>query len=168
MDSALAGVSFPAPQPENPEVRLNWSRWTRCRSSLSLALAPAQPGVFALAEEVVAPGEAPQIAHKRMLAVFHVDHSDDLGRALTGLFSSTSPWRERLAAGRCFLRFAVASDASERRAACSALQRWLAASADSAAAIAPPREPHVTPRQPAPADRRRTVIVRPASLPAGF
>jgi hypothetical protein len=29
--------------------RLQWSRWCRCESSLSVVLAPSKPGVFALA-----------------------------------------------------------------------------------------------------------------------
>ncbi len=168
MEVSLPGIAVPGLQPETSEVRLTWSRWVRCQSSFSLVLAPAQPGVFALAEEVVAPGESAQIGHKRMLAVFHVDQADDLGRALGGLFGSASPWRERLAAGCCFLRFAVAEDPAERHAACSALQRWLAASTDGAAPIAGSREPHVTPRQPAPADKHAAEVARPASLPAGF
>src|ERR1051326_8571181 len=32
---------------------MNWSRWFRCESSFELLLVPSQPGVFALAEEVV-------------------------------------------------------------------------------------------------------------------
>ncbi len=161
-------LEIPEAQSENAEVRLTWSRWTRYQSSFALALAPAQPGVFALAEEVLAPGESAQLGQKRMLAVFHVDETDDLARAFTGLFSSTSPWRERLASGRCFLRVAVSTNAAERHAACAALRRWLTASTDNAAAIAGAREPHVTPRQPAPADRQKTEIVRPKSFPAGF
>ena len=33
--------------------RLKWSRWFRCESPHSLLFVPSQPGVFALAEEVL-------------------------------------------------------------------------------------------------------------------
>jgi len=37
--------------------RLQWSRWFRCESSFSLLLVPSAAGVYALGEEIVAPGE---------------------------------------------------------------------------------------------------------------
>jgi hypothetical protein len=36
--------------------RLHWSRWFHCESTHSLLCVPSKPGVFALAEEIVAPG----------------------------------------------------------------------------------------------------------------
>jgi len=36
--------------------RLQWSRWFRCESHHSLLCVPSKPGVFALAEEVMAMG----------------------------------------------------------------------------------------------------------------
>ena len=36
--------------------RLHWSRWVHCESPHSLLCVPSKPGVFALAEEVIAPG----------------------------------------------------------------------------------------------------------------
>jgi hypothetical protein len=36
--------------------RLHWSRWFHCESPHSLLCVPSKPGVFALAEEVIAPG----------------------------------------------------------------------------------------------------------------
>lgn len=167
MEAAVPHLATQARQPA-AEPRLTWSRWNRYQTSFSLALAPAQPGIFALAEEVLAPGEAAQLGDRRMLAVFVIDQTDDLGRALSGLFGSASPWRERLASGSCFVRFAVVSNAAERNGACVALQQWLAASTDTAAAVAEQAQPHVAPRQASPAAHNSTEIDRPAPLPAGF
>ena len=36
-------------------MEMSWSRWFRCESSFELLLVPKQPGVFAIAEEVVEP-----------------------------------------------------------------------------------------------------------------
>ncbi len=83
-------------------------------------LMSSKPGVFALGEEIVAPGAA----GKRMLALFQISETDDLGMALGRLFLPGSPERERLAAGRCFARYAVIEDATQRHAAYAALQRW--------------------------------------------
>ena len=38
--------------------RLQWSCWFACESPHSLLLVPSKPGVVALAEEVLGPGEA--------------------------------------------------------------------------------------------------------------
>jgi hypothetical protein len=37
--------------------RLQWSRWFRCDSHHSLLYVPSKPGVFALAEEILGPGD---------------------------------------------------------------------------------------------------------------
>jgi acyl-CoA reductase-like NAD-dependent aldehyde dehydrogenase len=103
-------------------MEMNWSRWFRCESSFGLLLVPAQPGIYALAEEIVQPAGP---SSRRMLAVFEVDETEDLARALSRLFTAASPWRERLAEGRCYLRYAVADNAEERRGAASALKNWL-------------------------------------------
>jgi len=44
-------------RPVDPR-RLQWSRWFRCDSPHSLLVVPSKPGIFALAEEVVAFGGA--------------------------------------------------------------------------------------------------------------
>jgi hypothetical protein len=165
------------------ESRLTWSRWTRCESSFSLALAPHQPGLFALAEEVVPAGEA---GARRLLAVFEIAAADDLAYALGRLFTAASPWREHLLSGRCFARFAVVAELAERDAACAALQAWLAQAADlpgdaptASARSAPQNEAEAArpavasadlpvPRAAAPAGKASTAVGPPASLPAGF
>lgn len=158
------------------ESRLEWSRWTRCQSSFSLALAPHQPGLFALAEEVVPAGES---GARRLLAVIEIAQADDLARVLGRLFSASSPWREHLASGRCFLRYVVVTNPAEREAACAALQAWLAAASDlpaGGARSAPPEAAHAAvdaadlpvPRAAAPAAKAAAAVGPPASFPAGF
>jgi acyl-CoA reductase-like NAD-dependent aldehyde dehydrogenase len=110
-------------------MELNWSRWFRCESSFGLLLVPAQPGVFALAEEIVQPA-GPYT--RKMLAVFEVEEAGDLSRALSRLFATSSRWRQRLADGRCYLRYAVAANAEERCGARAALKHWMNSERDSA------------------------------------
>jgi hypothetical protein len=107
--------------------RVEWSRWFRCADSFSLVLMSSKPGIFALGEEIVAPATG----GKRMLGLFQVSETDDLGMALGRMFLPGSPQRERLAAGRCFARYAVIEDATQRHAAYAALQRWLSETTSS-------------------------------------
>src|ERR1700739_214377 len=107
-----------------------WSRWFRCESSFSLLLVPSAPGLYALAEEIAAPGESP--ATKRMLAVFEVAETEAVCIARSRQFSPRSPLNERLASGKCFVRFAQLRDAERRRIVCGSLKRWLTASAQTA------------------------------------
>ena len=93
-----------------------------------MALVSSKPGLFALGEEIVAPAAG----GKRMLALFHISEVEDLGMALGRLFLPGSPERERLASGRCFARYAVIEDATQRHAAYTALQRWLASTSETA------------------------------------
>jgi hypothetical protein len=106
--------------------RVQWTRWFRCADSLSVVLVSSKPGVFALGEEIVAPASG----GKRMLGLFQISETDDLGMALGRLFLPGSPQRERLWSGRCFARYAVIEDESQRHAAYTALQRWLSESAE--------------------------------------
>jgi hypothetical protein len=115
--------------------RLEWSRWFRCESSFSLLLVPSAAGLYALSEEVIAPGELPVASGKRLLAVFQVGDTDDLCVALSRLFAPRNPLSARLSSGRCFVRFAVVADPHQRQAACESLNRWLASSAEIATGI---------------------------------
>jgi hypothetical protein len=103
-------------------MEMNWSRWFHCESSFELLLVPRQPGIYALAEEIAQPAGP---TSRRMLAVFEVEESEDLARSLSRLFSAGSPWRRRLEQARCYLRYAVAPVAEERRGAATALKDWL-------------------------------------------
>jgi hypothetical protein len=115
--------------------RIAWSRWFRCESNFSVLLAPSQPGIFALGEELVAPGELAAAGGKRMLALFQVSAADDLGMALGHLFLPGSPVRDRFASGRCFARYAIIEDAKQRHQAYAALEQWAGTSSDAASGI---------------------------------
>jgi len=123
-------------KPQAPEAaRLDWSRWARCQSSISLALVPPLPGIFALAEEVISENESPLTGHRRMIAVFDIQEADDLSHTLHWLFTAASPLRARLESGRCFIRYAVVPVRTHRQAAAQALHNWLAATTESASAV---------------------------------
>lgn len=114
------------------KMEMNWSRWFRCESSFELLLVPHQPGVFALAEEIVQPAEP---HGRRMLAVFEVQEAEDLARSLSRMFAIGSGWREKLAQARCYVRYAVAPSIADRRAATAALKTWLNSHREVAAQV---------------------------------
>jgi len=154
--------------------RLQWSRWFRCADSFSVLLVPGKPGLFALGEELIAAGEIPATRGKRMLALYRISETEDLGMALGRLFLPGNPERERLSTGRCFARYAVIEDAGQRRAAHTVLQQWLATSAEAASGIngelvTPPfaggisQAAEIEGASMSPAE-----IVQPSPLPAGF
>ena len=122
-------------EPSFDHRRLQWSQWFPCYDSLSLLLAPCKPGLFALGEEVIPPGELAIGEGKRMLALFQISEANDLGMALGRLFLSGNPARERLSSGRCFARYVVVEDPNQRRTAYTALQRWMAASAQATSGV---------------------------------
>ncbi|HYY69631.1 MAG TPA: hypothetical protein VE734_07855 [Terriglobales bacterium] len=157
------------------QAPLAWSDWWRCQSSFGLALTPHLPGVFALAEEVVAPDKSGPDARKRMLALLQVSSTEDLGQALSRLFLPSSRLRARLESGRCFVRYAVVPDRAQREAVYIALLHWLAASSEVASGlgqseIAPETEaPADTPAQvPDDAGDIKETLGSPPPLPAGF
>ena len=115
--------------------RLQWSRWLRCENSFSTLLIPSKPGLYALGQEVIAPGELPVTGGKRVLALFRISETEDLGMALGRLFLPGAPDRDRFAAGNCFVRYAVIEDVVQRRSAHSALQQWLASSAETVSTV---------------------------------
>ena len=143
-------------------ARVKWSKWSACESSFSLLLVPQQPGVFALAEEIVPAGDGVEQS-KRMLAVLEVGAADDLARSLSRLFAADSIYHQRLSAAHCYVRYAVIADAGERQAVAAALQQWLTAQSEAVEipAAAPPAsaqpDQDFTPRD-----------LWPAPLPAGF
>jgi len=145
--------------------RLHWSRWFRCESTHSLLFVPSKPGVFALAEEIahvgtdalVRPAErssaaplggvglqrcdllqdmqaasAAEVTQRRMLAVTQFFEDDDMAFVLDRMLVRQ---RSRLASGRYFVRFVVIEDASQRRSICTALNQWIANSAEKASGI---------------------------------
>ncbi len=112
-------------------MEMNWSRWFHCESSFGLLLVPSQPGVFALAEEVAQAGGQ----SRRMLAVFEVSEAEDLSRAMSRLFAAGSPWREKMAQSKVYVRYAIAPSTADRRAAAAALKNWLSTQREVASQI---------------------------------
>jgi hypothetical protein len=115
-------------------MEMNWSRWFRFDSSFGLLLVPSQPGVFALAEEVAPPAPG----GRRVLAVFEVAEADDLAQGLSRMFAVGSPWRQKLAQGRCFARYAVEPSPADRRVAADALRQWLESQQEAAMPVFEP------------------------------
>jgi hypothetical protein len=113
--------------------RLAWSPWFRCEHGLNLLLIPSAPGIFALGEEILATG--PADSSRRMLAVFQITETEDLGMALARLFAPAHPLRDRLASGRCFARVTPVADPEQRNVAGAALRQWLATSAEQASGV---------------------------------
>lgn len=127
-------------------MEMNWSRWFHCESSFELLLVPGQPGVFALAEEVV---QAAGPQSRRMLAVFEVAEAEDLSRAMSRLFAAGSPWREKMEQARVYVRYAIAPSIADRRAAAAALKNWLSARREVASQIFEQKPPAVAEQKPA-------------------
>jgi hypothetical protein len=115
--------------------RLHWSRWFRCESPHSLLFVPSKPGIFVLAEEIMAPGYTGATNGRRMLAVLQFGEDDDMAFVLDRMFSRENPMRARLASGRVFVRFVVIEDETQRRSICGALNQWLISSSDNASGI---------------------------------
>jgi hypothetical protein len=115
--------------------RLRWSRWFRCESPHSLLFVPSKPGIFVLAEEIMAPSAGGAIDGRRMLAVLQFCEDDDMAFVLDRMFSRENPMRARLASGRVFVRFVVIEDQAQRRSICGALNQWLISSTDTASGI---------------------------------
>jgi hypothetical protein len=160
-------------QPAVDHLRLEWSRWFRCESSFSVLLAPSKAGIFALGEEIVPPAElalrgpstigSDVAAGKRMLALFQITETDDLGMALGRMFLPGNPLREKLSEGRCFARYTVIEDAAQRSAAYKALSSWMQDSADITSGV-------VSKAEVVQMDRREEVAAlhSPMPLPSGF
>ena len=70
-----------------------------------------------------------------MLAVLQFSEDDDMAFTLDRMFTRANPLRERLASGRCLLRFVVIEDQAQRRSICNALNQWMLSSAEKASGI---------------------------------
>jgi len=135
-------------RPVDPR-RLQWSRWFRCDSPHSLLVVPSRPGIFAIAEEVlggaalqrcdseshIEAASATEVPSRRMFAVLQFSEDDDMAYTLDRMFTRANPMRARLASGRCFLRFVVIEDQSQRRSICAALNQWMLSSAEKASGL---------------------------------
>lgn len=158
-------------EPAFDHRRLQWSSWFRCQEGFSLLLAPCKSGLFALAEEVLAPGELAVGDGKRMLALFQISEAEDLGMALGRLFLSGSPERERFASGRCFARYVVIEDPVQRGMALAALRHWMASSAEAVTGVASggfETAPSAEAAAPAESSNKQAQIGPPSPIPSGF
>jgi len=72
---------------------------------------------------------------RRMLAVTKFFEDDDMAFVLDRMLSSQNPMHARLISGRYFVRFVVIEDQVQRRSICSALNQWMASSAEKATGI---------------------------------
>jgi hypothetical protein len=78
---------------------------------------------------------AAEVPQRRMLAVLQFSEDDDMAFTLDRMFTRVNPMRARLASGRCFLRFVVIEDQTQRRNLCAALNQWIHSSAEKASGI---------------------------------
>jgi len=142
--------------------RLQWSKWLRCESCFSFVGVPDKGGIFALAEELIGPGNIFGADGKRMLAVYRISETDHLGLTMGRLFLPGGQEAERLVAGRCFARYAVVEDTTQRRAAHADFQQWMASSSEAALGITAPS------REVMGSSNKQAQIGPPLPLPAGF
>jgi len=142
---------------------LRWSKWIPCESCLSFADVPDKGGIFALAEELIGPGEVAGVDGKRMLAVYQVAEADHLGLAMGRLFLR-GPEAKRLASGRHFARYAIVEDAAQRRTAYAAFRQWMASSVQATTGIGAAAEAASL----LPSSNNETQIGPPEPLPSGF
>jgi len=115
--------------------RLRWSRWFPCLGTSVLNLVPSLPGILAIAEEVIAPGETAVAGGKRMLAVLKVIASDDLAIAITRLLAPQNLNLYGITSDKIFVRYTVVQDRAQRRAAENVFQRWLTTSSEVASGL---------------------------------
>jgi len=89
----------------------------------------------ASAAEGITDGNHRADATRRMLAVLQFSEDDDMAFTLDRMFTRINPMRDRLASGRCFLRFVVIEDSTQRRTICAALNQWMLTSAEKASGL---------------------------------
>jgi hypothetical protein len=99
--------------------------------ALSKGSAP-QGGVTPARNSTASAAEVPT---RRMLAVLQFSEDDDMAFTLDRMFTRANPMRDRFAFGRCFLRFVVIEDQTQRRSICAALNQWMLSSAEKASGI---------------------------------
>lgn len=142
--------------------RLHWSAWFHVESCFSFLRVPDQGGIFALAEEVIAPGETAATEGKRMLAIYRIAEAEHLGLTMGRLFLPGKPEAKRLTDARCFARYAVVQDEAQRQVACAAFQRWMGSSSEIALGLSTPStaDPETS--------NKEAQIGPPTPFPAGF
>jgi hypothetical protein len=124
-----------------------------------------------------------------MLAVTKFFEDDDMAFTLDRMLSWQNPMRARLESGRYFIRYVVIEDRAQRHSICSALNQWIASSAEIATGIgthfassldlapsetrvvqvpAPSASPLSAGAAPEPGSRPLTDIRCPPLFPSGF
>jgi hypothetical protein len=78
---------------------------------------------------------AAEVPTRRMLAVLQFSEDDDMAFTLDLMFTKPNPMRSRFVSGRCFLRFVIIEDQSQRRSICAALNQWMLSSAEKASGL---------------------------------
>ncbi len=89
----------------------------------------------ALAAAGIADGAHTTDVVRRMLAVVQFSEDDDMAFTLDRMFTRINPMRDRLATGRCFLRFVVIEDQAQRRSICASLNQWMLSSSEKASGL---------------------------------
>src|SRR5438270_11200544 len=97
-----------------------------------------------------------------MLAVFEVAEAEDLSRAMSRLFAAGSPWREKMAQEKVYVRYATAPSIADRRTAAAALKNWLSAQREVASQIFESKPPITAEQKPAVAVEPKTVLTMAA------
>jgi hypothetical protein len=137
MDTLTRSVSWSLEESDaDADAPLLWSRWFRCESSFSLMLVPNQPGLFAIAEELAAPGDFLASGGKRMLAIQEVGEAEDMGSTLGLWLGAKGRFHDRMGERNCFVRFAVVTNHAQRQQAANTLRKWVASSAEAASGLA--------------------------------
>jgi hypothetical protein len=110
--------------------------------ALSERSAPKEPALSersapkgAVTPAINSPALAAEVPQRRMLAVLQFAEDDDMAFTLDRMFTRINPMRDRLASGRCFLRFVVMEDQAQRRSICAALNQWMLSSAEKASGL---------------------------------
>lgn len=97
---------------------------------------------------------------RRMLAVTHFFEDDDMAFVLDRMLSRQNRMRDRLLSGRYFIRYVVIEDAAQRRSIASALNQWIANSAEKASGIGAHFASSL--------EITESCVVRPSPFPSGF
>jgi hypothetical protein len=114
----------------------DFSRAERTANSAS-ALAAAGGAMLQRCDSLPGTNAASAAEPRRLLAVLQFSEDDDMAFTLDRMFTRINPMRDRLASGRCFLRFVVIEDQAQRRSICATLNQWMLSSAEKATGLPP-------------------------------
>jgi len=123
------GHALPSTNREGHDFRFEPALSEQCESKGAERTAQDCAALAAEGEPSVANGRGGLHA-RRMLAVLQFCEDDDMAFVLDRMFSRQNPMCARLASGRCFVRFVVLEDHSQRRSICNALNQWLISSTE--------------------------------------